>query len=132
MNDEIDRIKALTEAETAPLITRLNSLENGLMAYAEFNYDTLFAEKKTREYDFGRLGYRISTEIRPQPKTTVAQVLGKVKELGFTQAIRIKESLNKDELHAWPTERLDLVGARRMVKDTFWYEIKEEEINAQQ
>ncbi len=129
MNDDIDRVKAETEEKVAPLAVRLAAMENGLMLYAENNYDTLFESGKTKNYDFGRLGYRLSSEIKAMPKKTLAQVLGKVKELGFNEAIRIKESLNKDEMHKWPTERLELVGARRVEKNTFWYEIKEEEIH---
>ncbi len=129
MNEEIDRVKAAAEEKVAPLAVRLNAMENGLMVYAENNYDELFTTAKTKEYDFGRLGYRLSSEIKAMPKMTLAQVLGKVKEFGFDAAVRIKESLNKDEMRMWPEERLELVGARRVEKNTFWYEIKEEEIH---
>lgn len=128
LNDDIDKLKAEAKALAAPHESRLAALENGLMAYAEYNRDELFSGKKSKEYNFGSIGYRKSTEIKPLTKTTIAQVLGKVKELGFSAAIRVKESLNKDEMHTWPDERLSLVGARRVAKDTFWYEINEEEI----
>ncbi|GAU08118.1 host-nuclease inhibitor Gam family protein [Desulfoplanes formicivorans] len=128
MNDEIDRLKAETEAAVAPLQAKMASLENGLLAFAEFNKDELFVDKRSKDLDFGCIGYRRSKEIKPMPKKTLAMVLGKLKELGFTEAIRVKESVNKDELSQWSDEKLALVHARRVEKDTFWYEIAEQEI----
>ncbi len=130
MNDEIDRIKADAEAAVAPKASRLASLENGLLAFAEHNKDELFVGKRSRELDFGSLGYRRSKEIKPQAKHTLAMVLGAIKELGFDEAIRIKESVNKDELATWSDERLALVKARRIKKDTFWYELSEQAVRA--
>jgi len=128
MNTGIDRIKAEAEVKAAPLQTRLASIEGGLLAFAEHNKDELFKTKRSRELDFGSLGYRRSKEIRPQPKKTWKMVLGTIKRLGFTMAVRNKESVNKEELHTWPDSRLDLIGCRRMIKDAFWYEIDEEKI----
>jgi len=39
--------------------------------------------------------------------------------------------VNKDELAQWTDEKLALVDARRVEKDTFWYEVAEQEINDQ-
>ncbi len=126
LNKQIDELKAGAEAEAAPLHLRLSGLENGLLAYAEREKEKLFTEKRTKALDFGSLGWRRSKEVKPQPKTTWAMVLGKIKEMKFAKALRIKETVNKDELHQWPDERLGLIGARRVEKDTFWYEVDEE------
>ena len=128
MNEQIDALKKDAEAKAAPMQARLSAMESGLLAFAEYNKADLFQDKRSCELDFGLLGYRKSSEIRPKAKHTLAMILGRLKELGFTQAIRSKEEVNKDELHTWPDERLDLVGARRVEKDTFWYETKAEEI----
>lgn len=128
MNEEIDRIKAGAEAEVEPLLRQKKEMEDGLTAFAEYNKNELFAKKRSVELDFGTLGYRRSKEIKPKPKHTFAMVLGRLKEMGFNMAIRIKETVNKEELHEWPDERLDLVGARRVDKDVFWFELNEEKI----
>ena len=128
LNDEIDRLKAQAEAEAAPLASRLESLENGLLAFAEFNKDELFKDRRSRELDYGTLGYRRSTQLKPMPRHTWAMVLGKIEELGFSEAVRVKKDVDREALRTWPDERLELVGARRVEKDTFWYEVKEEEI----
>ena len=128
MNDRIDRIKAEAEVEAAPLQTQLASIEGGLLAFAEHNKADLFKSKRSRELDFGSLGYRRSKEIRPKPKTTWKMILGTIKEMGLKAALRIKESVNKEELHTWPDERLDVIGCRRVDKDAFWYEIDEKKV----
>lgn len=128
LGDDIDRLKADAEAKAAPLLSRLACLENGLLAYAEYNKDSLFSDRRSKELTFGLLGYRRSTEIAALPRHTMAMVLGKLEELGFAAAIRISKAVNKDELRTWPDERLELVGARRVEKDTFWYEVRDEDI----
>jgi phage host-nuclease inhibitor protein Gam len=131
LNDKIDRARAEAEANAAPLKTRMEALENGLLAFAEFNKDELFKDKRSVEVMHGALGYRKSSEVRPQPKFTWKMVLGKLKSLGIAEAIRTREDVNKDVLRQWPDERLELVGARRVRKDTFWYETREEDIEEQ-
>jgi len=128
MNTSIDRIKSEAEVKAAPLQTRLASIEGGLLAFAELNKDELFKAKRSRELDFGSLGYRRSKEIKPQPKRTWKMVLGTIKRLGFKAAVRSKDMVNKEELHTWPDSRLDLIGCRRVEKDSFWYEVDEEKI----
>ena len=128
MNDSIDLIKAEAERVATPLQNRLASIEGGLLAFAEHNKDELFKSKRSRELDFGCLGYRRSKEIKPQPKKTWKMVLGLIKDLKFKAALRVKESVNKEELHTWPDERLEVIGCRRVDKDAFWYEIDQEKI----
>lgn len=126
--DAVDRLKADAEAQIAPLLARMNCMENGLLAFAEYNKAELFQDRRSRELTFGLLGYRRSSEIAAKPKHTMAMVLGKLEELGFEDAIRVNKSVNKDTLRTWSDERLDLVGARRVEKDSFWYELKEVEV----
>jgi hypothetical protein len=47
----------------------------------------------------------------------------------FSEAVRVKEEVNKEEMAAWPDERLALVGARRVEKDQFWYEVDQDSIS---
>lgn len=132
INDEmqaaIDRIKSETAAAVKPPSDRRAALELGLAAYAAINRETLFGKVKTLDLVFGRLGFRKSTEIKPLPKWTWAQVLGRLKDLALPDAIRVKEEVDKETLHTYPEEKLSLVGARRVEKDEFWYEIKAEDI----
>lgn len=53
-------------------------------------------------------------------------MLGKIKEFGIKEALRVKEEVDREVLHQWAAERLDAIGCRRVEKDTFWYEIDEQ------
>jgi len=128
MNEDIDKVKLEAKALAAPLHIRLSEIENGLLAFAEYNKDDLFKSKRSVEIECGSLGYRRSKEVAPKPKKTWKMILKTIKEMGFKDAIRTKESVNKDELHGWPDERLDVIGARRVQKDTFWYEVNEQKL----
>lgn len=54
--------------------------------------------------------------------------LEKLREYGFTDAIRTKDEVNKEAMAGWPDERLELVGMKRRHLDTFFIEIKVEEV----
>jgi phage host-nuclease inhibitor protein Gam len=128
MNAAIDRIKAEADAGAAPLQERIKSIEGGLQAYAAFHKKVLFADRRSKELDHGTIGFRKSNQIKTKTKVTWQMVLARLKELKFNSAIRTKEDVNKEELQGWPDERLELVGARRVNKDQFWYEVNEEKI----
>ncbi len=114
------------EAQAAARQARIEALESGLAAFAEFGKAELFKDRRTCELDFGRLGFRRSSEVRPKPRNTWAAVLGRVKELGLVEAVRVREDVNREALRQWPEARLELVGARRVEKDVFWCEVNEE------
>lgn len=128
MNESIDQAKREAEADSHSLKQRLNEIEASLLAYAEYHKAELFKNKRSVELMHGSLGYRRSSEVKPAVKKRWLDVLDKIKNLGFTEAIRIKEDPNKDILREWPDEKLNLIDARRVEKDTFWYEVKEESV----
>lgn len=128
MNDTIDRIKRSAEAFSAPRRARLDALTNGLLAFAEFNKATLFARRRGIELSFGVLGFRRSNALKPAGRGTWAQVLEKIKALGVTEALRVREEVNRESLRGWPEERLEMLGVRRVEKDLFWYEVNVESL----
>ncbi len=54
-----------------------------------------------------------------------------MEELGFEEGIRIRRDPNKETLRTWTEERLALIGCLIREKDTFWYEINEQEVSSQ-
>ncbi|MBF0192870.1 MAG: host-nuclease inhibitor Gam family protein [Magnetococcales bacterium] len=129
MNASIDRIKRSAAAFSAPRRARLEALANGLLAFAEFNKESLFVKRRGIELSFGVLGFRKSNELKPQGRGTWAQVLGKIKELGVVEGIRVREDVNREAMRGWSDERLEMLGVRRVEKDLFWYELKLESLN---
>lgn len=119
----VNEIKERLKASCQPLLDEINALEKSLAVYSEYNKEELFKDKKTIELTFGLFGFRQSTAISVRKST-----LEKIKEHCLTEAIRIKETPNKDIMAEWSEEKLALVDARRVVKDQFWIETKENDV----
>jgi len=130
MNQDLDTARARAKALCAPLAERRRDLEQALAAFAELNKASLFSRRKSLDLGYGVIGYRLSTAVRTAARTTWEMVLEQCKRFGFTEAVRNRETVDKDALRAWPEERLATVGVRREVKDEFYIEINREAVNA--
>jgi phage host-nuclease inhibitor protein Gam len=114
--------KAVKEGEE--LRNKIAELSSLLGAYAEYNKDEFFKDKKTVELTFGCFGYRKSTSITIK-KTT----LELLKKLKMFQYIRIKEEPDKEKMADLEDEALATVDAVRKVKNEFFCEANREEVN---
>lgn len=135
LNETVDKMKALAKERLAASLADRKAIEAALGTFAGSKKDELFEKARSRQLNFGTIGFRRSTEIKAKGKGTLAGILERIKTLitgepddPFTDAVRIKEELNRDAMVKWPEERLELVGARRVKKDVFYYELKVEEI----
>jgi len=54
----------------------------------------------------------------------VRNVLERLEEMGFSEAVRVAKSVDWDVLERWPDEKLNLVGTERVPKETIEYELK--------
>lgn len=120
---KIDDIRNVVGKKAKPIVEKMEALENGILAYAEYDKDKLFSKVKTIELIFGSIGFRKSTKIGIK-KTTVE----KLEKHGFKNAVIVKKTPNKEVLSQWSDDKLKLVDAIRTVEDNFWYEVKEEEV----
>lgn len=128
LNDDIAALKAQAAEEAAQHLTRMSALENGLNSFSEVHKAEIFKDKRSLTLDYGTLGYRKSTELGTVKGSTWKTVLGRLKELAFSEAIRVKEEPDKDVIGQWPEERLALIGCERREKDAFWFEPDEAKI----
>lgn len=128
MNGAIDKAKAEANERTRPIEDRIKMLEGGLAQFAEAHKESLFSKKRSLDRVFGVFGFRRSHELKPLPKWNWKKVLDALSNKRKTEAIQVKRSVKKDELRAWPADELKEVGARIVKKDTFFYEIKAEEL----
>lgn len=123
----VNEIKEKLKDTCTPMMDEISALEKSLAVYSEYNKEELFQDKKTIELTFGLFGFRKSTSISIKRDT-----LDLLKEHGFTEAIRLKETPNKEILGEWSDERLALVHATRRIKDDFWIETKENDVDVGQ
>lgn len=128
MQEDIDLAKSRASQAAAPLLARRKELADAVAVYAKLNRQELFAKAKSLDLGFGVIGFRASTRIAQIRGITAEMTLEKLRQFNFTDGIRIKEELNKDAALGWPDERLELVGLQRQQRDTFFIEIKKEEV----
>lgn len=129
MQEAIDLEKAKASQASAPLLARRKELETGLAIFAKLHKNTLFTKNKSRDLGFGTIGFRASAQIKQQTGITAAMSLERLDSLGFLDAIRVKRELNKEFMSAWPDERLESVGLKRQRLETFFIELKQDEMS---
>lgn len=120
----IAEIKTDAAQKGEELRKRIAETSARIQAYADYNRDELFKDRKTIELSFGLFGYRKSTKISTK-KTTVELL----KKLHLEKYIRIKEEPDKDLLAELDDESLIQIDAIRKVSDDFFVEAKTEEVN---
>lgn len=128
MNQAIDQAKTRASNLADPLKARKKALEHALGTFGQLNKAELFRRRKSLEMAFGIIGFRKATKLLTQPKVTLAMVLEKLREYGFAEAIRTKQSVDREAMREWPDERLETVGMRRVSSDEFFIEIKTEDL----
>lgn len=120
----IAEIKEETAKQGEPKRNRIAELSGLLGAFAEYNKNDLFRERKSVELSFGVFGYRASTVISVK-KSTVELL----KKLHMEKYLRVKEEPNKEALAGLDDETLHQVDAVRKLKNDFFLEANIDEIN---
>lgn len=129
MNADIDAIKATAARSAEPHAARAKELGQALLAFAQLNKAEMFNKPKSKTTPFGTIGFRKSTELKTLSKAIkIADVVEKLKKYNFVAAIKIEKKVDKEAMHDWPDERLELVGMRRVIKDKFFIELKAEDL----
>ena len=123
-NKKIAEIKADCAKQGEGLRKRITDLSALLGAFAEYNREELFKDRKSQKLSFGEFGYRKSTSI--SVKKTTLELLKKLKLVRY---IRIKEEIDKDLMAEMTDESLAQVDAVRKVKDSFFCEANREQVD---
>jgi phage host-nuclease inhibitor protein Gam len=121
---KIADIKADAAKEGEGIRERITYDSSLLGAYAEYNRDDLFKDRKSIQLSFGSFGYRKSTSI--SVKKTTLELLRKLK---LDKYIRIKEEPDKEAMANLDDDTLAQVDSVRKIKDDFFCEADKEEIN---
>ena len=123
-NKKIAEIKTESAKQGEGIRKRIVDLSTLLGAYAEYNREELFKDRKSVALSFGQFGYRKSTSI--SVKKTTLELL---KKLHLDKYIRVKEEPDKEAMGELGDEELARVDAVRKVKDDFFCEANKEEVN---
>jgi len=119
-NDTINEAKDDLQEQVAPLNKKLAEITERLENFAD-SKSAEFKKKRSRELQFGRIGWRRSTKIKTK-KETLALIEATLPRRLQKQYIKVKKTLNKKELSCLTDEHLAKLGARREEKDVFFAE----------
>lgn len=99
---------------------RVKALEKELEKHAKKHRDELFADGADRAVlANGVLIWSVSERVKRAKAVTV----DRLKELGFTDGIRVEEKVHWDTLETWTDERLIAAGTERVRKEAVEYEL---------
>lgn len=135
LNKDIEVARTFADQMAAPLREQRALLEAALTTFATSGKQTLFKKGKSLKLMHGVFGFRASDELKPLPKVTWKEVVGRLKLMGTKLAelklpgcIRIKEETDKEALRQLPEDLREEAGVRIVAKDTFYYELKDETV----
>lgn len=128
LNKTIEAARARASEIKTPLAKQRKELEDALKNYAKRHQSSLFTSKQSLDLGFGVIGYRKGKSLVQMDGMSLEFTLQKLKDLGFSEAIAIKESVAKEKMENWPEERLGLVGVRWKESTSFYVEVNKEKI----
>jgi phage host-nuclease inhibitor protein Gam len=115
---EMEAVRARYGPQVQDLRGYLARVEKGLVALMKRERDVIFDGRDKVVLSHGALlhGWEERTRI---PR----DALEKVKELGWTEAVKVVESLDRAVVERWPVERLAAIGAERKAVEVYKYEL---------
>jgi len=106
-------------ARLAGIEAELAAYERALLHLIKAKKRTLFADADKVILKCGALIMQIQLAVKRS-----RDMLSRLKAAGRTDVIRVAETVNWDALETWPDEELAAIGAERIRKESFSYEIK--------
>ncbi len=125
LTQKISDLKFEAEEAAKPYYKRIEDLAADVKEFTEVN--RIEMKGKTKELNFGKLGYRKSTKIVIR---SAVKVLDALKKRKMQDCINVKESVNKEVLAKYDDDTILEVGAMKKIDDIFWYETDRERLKA--
>ncbi len=115
-----NQIKEGRKSEVERLENEKNYIEQQITTFCEANKHE-FAEKRSKDFTFGEIGYRISTSVAiPRVVAKVEALLKSIKSFGLAkECIVYEEKPNKEALAELDDGTLVKLGIKKTVKDNF-------------
>lgn len=125
MNEKIHDIKLEADMKAKPYQERIERLGLYVKAFVEDNKAEL--DGKTKQLNFGKTGFRLSTKLVLRK---VDKIIENLKKFKMEDCIKVKESVNKEVLKKYPESDIIKVGGTLKKEDVFWYETEREKLQA--
>jgi phage host-nuclease inhibitor protein Gam len=125
---KINEIKELAKKEADGIIETRKHVEKMITLFAE-NHKADFSKKRSKELNFGTVGYRLVKSVSiPRDKEKLTALLKSLKAYGFGECIKYEEKPDKDKIAELSDESIVKLGLKRSVKDSFRVQPKIERI----
>ena len=131
LKEDVDALKLKCAEASEPIKQDIEVLEQALVRFGESKKTELFTRRRSVSLNFGILGFRATSSVKPMKKTTWEQVLGfltSAKDSALAACIRTKREVDREALRQLPQEKLAEVGCRLEQTDSFYYELAETEL----
>ncbi|MDE5602631.1 MAG: host-nuclease inhibitor Gam family protein [Helicobacter sp.] len=116
---ECNKIKESRNAEIEKLSNEKKYLEQCIASFCEENKAD-FAEKRSKDFTFGTIGYRVVKSVSlPRVREKVDKLILALKSYGCSSCIKYEESIDKDAICELEDSTLVKLGLKRVVKDSF-------------
>ena len=125
-----NEIKEERKSEIETLDSEKKYLEQQITIFCEANKGE-FAEKRSKEFTFGVIGYRISKSVSlPRIKEKVENLIKAIKSYKLDHCIKYEETIDKDALCELEDSDLVRLGLKRTIKDNFRIQPKIEKLES--
>ncbi len=128
LNESLNEAKARAKEEVAPILKSMKHIVKMIELFAASKKEE-FAKKRSKEFTFGKVGYRLVTSIPlPRDKNRVETLLNSLKAYGLSDCIKFEEKPDKDRLVELDDKTLVKLGLQKRIKDSFRVEPNIEKI----
>ena len=119
LTQEIAKLKQKAKEKAQPIVQRIKELSKAIEAFATSRKEE-FAKRRTRELNFGKVGFRIVKSVPvPRDKEKNKALLKSLKAYGLSECIVYEEKPNRDKLVELDDAMLAKLGLQRKVQDKF-------------
>ena len=119
--EDIDEVKAQLAGDLESVLDQIDLFTRCLEAFA-VNNKASFGKTRSRQLNFGTLGWRKSTSISITKKTTVELIRTFLTKAKAAMCINVKETVSKDGLAKLRDDQLADLHASRKIKNDFFVE----------
>nr|DAZ26000.1 MAG TPA: hypothetical protein [Caudoviricetes sp.] len=124
MNNAITSIKAPYEEQDKAEAKVYEELAEQVKLFTQ-SHKSAFVDRKTREFAFGKVGFRKTTEIVTRNVKTIIEA---AKQHAMTDIIKVTEKLDKTAMEQYNDEALAAIGAKRRESEKYFCDLNIEEL----
>lgn len=128
---KINEIKDERKAEIERLDNEKKYIEQEITLFCSEN-KAEFAEKRSKEFNFGKIGYKVSKSVKglPRIKEKLEKFINTLKSFKLDDCIKYEETVDKEALAELNDSDLVKLGLQRVVKDNFYIKTEIEKLES--